>query len=79
MRRRNLAFEHHKLVAKYDHAMQDKWLALAEKHGMGKRRLDRSIEAGRVLTPKDLRTTDPSKHSRAARDQSTRGSNYDPH
>jgi hypothetical protein len=54
LRRRNLAFEHHKLVAKYDHAMQDKWLALAEKHNMGKRRLARSIEAGRVLTPKEL-------------------------
>jgi hypothetical protein len=34
--------------------MQDKWLALTEKHNMGKRRLARSIEAGRVLTPKEL-------------------------
>ncbi len=34
--------------------MQDKWLALAEKHNMGMRRLARSIEARRVRTPKAL-------------------------
>lgn len=54
LRRRNLGFEHHKIVAKYDEATQEKWLKLAEKHNMGKRRLARSIEAGRVLTPKEL-------------------------
>lgn len=53
-RRRNLSFEHHKVVAKLDEIEQDKWLKLAEKHSMGKRRLARSIEAGRVLTPKEL-------------------------
>jgi hypothetical protein len=53
-RRRNLSFEHHKVVAKLDETEQDKWLKLAEKHSMGKRRLARSIEAGRVLTPKEL-------------------------
>jgi hypothetical protein len=54
LRRRNLNFEHHKIVAKYDEATQDKWLKLAENHDMGKRRLARSIEAGRVLSPKEL-------------------------
>jgi len=53
-RRPNLAFEHHKVVAKLPPSEQDKWLALAEKHNMGKRRLARSIEAGRVLTPEEL-------------------------
>lgn len=53
-RRRHLFFEHHKVVAKLDESAQDKWLKLAEKHKMGKRRLARSIEAGRVLTPKEL-------------------------
>ena len=54
LRRRNLYFEHHYTVAKLPPPEQDKWLALAEKHNMGKRRLARSIEAGRVLTPKEL-------------------------
>ncbi len=54
LRRRNLYFEHHYTVAKLPPAEQDKWLALAEKHNMGKRRLARSIEAGRVLTPEEL-------------------------
>jgi len=53
-RRRDLGFEHHKIVAKHDETTQEKWLKLAEKHKMGKRRLARSIEAGRVLTPKEL-------------------------
>lgn len=44
MRRRNLAFEHHKLVAKLPPPEQDKWLDLAEKHNIGKRRLARSID-----------------------------------
>lgn len=54
LRRRNLYFEHHYTVAKLPPSEQDKWLALAEKHGMGKRRLARSIEAGRVLAPQEL-------------------------
>ena len=54
VRRRTVAFAHHRLVAKLSPPEQDKWLALAEKHNMGKRRLARSIEAGRVLTPKEL-------------------------
>ena len=54
VRRGTLAFTHHKVVSKLSPPEQDKWLALAEKHGMGKRRLARSIEAGRVLAPKEL-------------------------
>ena len=54
LRRRRLAFEHHYTVAKLQESEQEKWLKLAEKHKMGKRRLARSIEAGRVLTPKEL-------------------------
>ena len=54
VRRRTLAFEHHKVVSKFDPETQEEWLKLAEKHNMGKRRLARSIEAGRVLTPKEL-------------------------
>lgn len=53
-RRRELFFEHHKVVAKLDPETQEEWLKLAEKHKMGKRRLARSIEAGRVLQPEDL-------------------------
>lgn len=53
-RRHELAFAHHRVIAKLDEATQQKWLKLAEKHKMGKRRLARSIEAGRVLTPKEL-------------------------
>ncbi len=54
VRRGTLGFAHHKIVAKHDASTQDKWLAIAEKHNMGRRRLARSIEAGRVLTPKEL-------------------------
>ena len=53
-RRRGLAFEHHKIVAKLPESDQERWLGLAEKHKMGKRRLARSIEAGRVLKPEEL-------------------------
>lgn len=53
-RRRNLAFAHHKVVAKLPEPDQERWLGLAEKHKMGKRRLARSIEAGRVLKPEEL-------------------------
>lgn len=54
LRRRNLMFEHHYAVAKLPSDDQVAWLNAAEKHKMGKRRLARSIEAGRVLTPKEL-------------------------
>ena len=53
-RRRGLAFEHHKVVAKLSEPDRERWLGLAEKHQMGKRRLARSIEAGRVLKPQEL-------------------------
>ena len=53
-RRRELFFEHHKLVAKLPEPDQERWLGLAVKHKMGKRRLARSIEAGRVLKPEEL-------------------------
>lgn len=54
VRRSTLGFAHHKIVAKFDESTQEKWLNLAEKHKMGKRRLARSIEAGRVLKPEEL-------------------------
>ena len=53
-RRPNLSFEHHKVIAKLPDLDQERWLGLAEKHKMGKRRLARSIEAGRVLKPEEL-------------------------
>ena len=55
-RRRELAFEHHKLVAKLPEPDQERWLGLAAEHKMGKRRLARSIEAGCVLAPGKLET-----------------------
>lgn len=54
VRRATLSFSHHKVVAKHAPETQAEWLGLAEKHEMGTRRLARSIEAGRVLTPKEL-------------------------
>ncbi|MEI8309322.1 MAG: hypothetical protein WCH98_01060 [Verrucomicrobiota bacterium] len=53
-RRTELTFTHHRIVARYDEPTQTKWLKLAEKHKMGKRRMARSIEAGRVLKPEEL-------------------------
>lgn len=53
-RRRELAFEHHKIVAKLNADQQREWLNTAVKHKMGTRRLARSIEAGRVLKPEEL-------------------------
>lgn len=53
-RRQELSFDHHSRVTKLELEEQKKWLKLAVKHKMGARRLARSIEAGRVLTPKEL-------------------------
>jgi len=54
-----LSWEHHRIVAKLPDLEQEHWLKLAEKAGkervISTVRLRKSIHAGRLLTPKEMR------------------------
>jgi hypothetical protein len=60
LRNQSLSWEHHKAIAKLDGDEQEHWIkiALSEEHERGgpmsTRRLRKSINAGRLLTPDDL-------------------------
>lgn len=60
LRNQHLSWEHHKAIAKLDGDEQQNWIQLAlteqdERGGpMSTRRLRKSINAGRLLTPEDL-------------------------
>jgi hypothetical protein len=51
----NLGFEHHYVVAKLkDPDDQRHWLQMADKHKLGKRRLQKSINFGRLATEQEV-------------------------
>lgn len=50
-----LGFEHHYVVAKLKSpGEQEHWLGMAAKHGLGKRRLQKSINFGRLATEQEV-------------------------
>ncbi len=54
-RQEKLGFEHHAVVAKLkDPDEQQHWLKMAVKHKLGKRRLQKSINYGRLATEKEV-------------------------
>ena len=51
----NLDFTHHQVVAKLkSNEEKDHWLKMAVKHNLGKRRLQKSINFGRLATEKEV-------------------------
>ena len=50
----NLDFTHHQVVAKLKPDEQQHWLDMAEKHQLGKRRLQKSINFGRLATVEEV-------------------------
>jgi hypothetical protein len=50
----NLDFTHHQVVAKLKPDEQQHWLDMAEKHQLGKRRLQKSINFGRLATEEEV-------------------------
>ena len=54
VRRDNLTFEHHKLIARLDPSDQERWLDLAQHNGMSTRRLRKSLFLGRPATDEDM-------------------------
>ena len=55
VRAENLPFDHHLVVAKLKPEEQKKWLGIAEEQTLGYRRLRTSINAGRVVTEKEMK------------------------
>jgi hypothetical protein len=54
-RAKNLTFRHHRTVAKLKDSEEQKyWLEMAEKHALSYRRLQKSINFGRIATEKEV-------------------------
>jgi hypothetical protein len=60
-----LGFEHHKIVAKLSAEDQREWLNTAEKHGLSKRRLRKSVIMGRVVSIDEMQD-DPADRSQVS-------------
>lgn len=56
LRRDNLTFDHHKLVASLDAAEQERWLNLTDREGMSVRRMRKSLLLGRPVTDEEMET-----------------------
>lgn len=54
LRRHNLTYDHHKMIAPLPPDEQKQWLDLAEKEGMSSRRLRKSLLLGRPATDEDM-------------------------
>lgn len=54
LRRDNLTFEHHKLIARLAPNEQERWLDLTEQNGMSVRRLRKSLFFGRPATDAEM-------------------------
>ncbi len=57
----SLSWEHHRIVSTLPPVVRDEWLALAAKHGMSKRRLQRSLNAGRVVDVDEMKAAPSQK------------------
>jgi hypothetical protein len=54
LRRENLTYDHHKMIAALHPEEQKHWLDLAEKEGMSSRRFRKSLLLGRPATDEDM-------------------------
>ena len=54
LRRQNLTYHHHKLIAPLPPDQQSRWLELADKEGFSTRRLRKSLLLGRPATDEDM-------------------------